>query len=67
MKKVNWPTRQETMRFTIIVIALSLAVAVFLGALDFVFAALLNCFLLPLPSRAWTKMRQKYTRRKKVW
>lgn len=42
MKKVNWPTRPETIRFTIIVIALSLVVAVFLGALDFIFAALLR-------------------------
>ncbi|MEK7090740.1 MAG: preprotein translocase subunit SecE [Patescibacteria group bacterium] len=42
LKKVNWPTKQDTMRFTAIIIGLSLAVAVFLGSLDFVFAALLR-------------------------
>ena len=45
LKKVNWPTRQDTMRFTVIVIALSLMVAAFLGALDFIFAALLRLII----------------------
>lgn len=35
LKKVVWPTRKETIRITIAVIILSLAVAVFLGAVDF--------------------------------
>ena len=42
MKKVNWPTRRDTLRFTGIVIALSLVVAAFLGGLDFIFAAILR-------------------------
>lgn len=46
MRKVNWPTRQETVRYTLIVIAASFAVAVFLGALDFVFTLLLEKFVL---------------------
>jgi preprotein translocase subunit SecE len=46
MKKVNWPTRQETLRYTLIVIGVSLAVAAFLGALDFLFTTLLNKFIL---------------------
>ncbi|MFA6417124.1 MAG: preprotein translocase subunit SecE [Patescibacteria group bacterium] len=37
MKKVTWPTKKETYNYTILVIGISLAVAVFLGALDFVF------------------------------
>ncbi|PIQ98365.1 MAG: preprotein translocase subunit SecE, partial [Candidatus Nealsonbacteria bacterium CG11_big_fil_rev_8_21_14_0_20_39_9] len=37
MKKVNWPTRQETLKYTLIVIGVSVAVAVFLGTLDFIF------------------------------
>jgi len=41
MKKVNWPTRQDTMRFTAIVVAISLGVAVILGAFDFIFTGLL--------------------------
>lgn len=35
LTKVVWPSRKETMRITIAVIVLSLAVAVFLGAIDF--------------------------------
>ena len=46
MKRVTWPSRQETMRATLVVIGISLGVAVFLGALDFVFTFLLNRFIL---------------------
>lgn len=37
LKHVSWPTRLQTITYTIVVIALSLGVAVYLGALDFVF------------------------------
>jgi preprotein translocase SecE subunit len=37
LHRVNWPTREETMRLTGVVIALSVAVAAFLGAFDFIF------------------------------
>ena len=46
MKKVNWPTRQETVRKTLIVIGISVAVAIFLGGLDFIFTTLLNKLVL---------------------
>jgi preprotein translocase subunit SecE len=46
IKKVNWPTRQETVRYTLIVLAVSFVVAVFLGGLDFGFASLLDKFIL---------------------
>jgi len=46
MKKVNWPTRQETSRYTLIVIGVSIAVAIFLGGIDFIFTTLLNKFIL---------------------
>jgi len=46
MKKVNWPTRQETIRYTLIVIGVSVAVAVLLGGFDFLFTRLLNRFIL---------------------
>jgi len=46
MKKVSWPTRQQTIRYTLIVIGVSLAVAAFLGALDFIFNTLLTKFVL---------------------
>ncbi|MDP3901823.1 MAG: preprotein translocase subunit SecE [bacterium] len=37
LKRVNWPTLAETRRLTIIVIAISLGVAAFLGILDAIF------------------------------
>jgi len=46
MKKVNWPTRKETIRYTLIVIGISVAVAAFLGTFDFLFTTLLNKFIL---------------------
>lgn len=35
LKRINWPSRQETVRLTLIVIGLSLVMAVFLGIIDF--------------------------------
>jgi len=37
MKKVTWPTKTETRNYTLLVIGVSLAMAFFLGALDYVF------------------------------
>jgi len=45
MAKVKWPTRPETINYTILVIGVSLAVASFLGTLDFIFTYLLNIFI----------------------
>jgi len=42
IKKVNWPTKDETFRHTLIVIGISLIVAAFLGTLDFIFTVLFN-------------------------
>lgn len=41
-KKVNWPTRNETIRYTLIVIGASLVVALFLGGVDFGLSFILN-------------------------
>lgn len=38
MKKVTWPTKKETRNYTLLVIGISLAVAAFLGALDYLFS-----------------------------
>ena len=46
IKKVNWPTRKETIRYTLIVIGSSIAVAIFLGGFDFLFARILKRFIL---------------------
>lgn len=45
LKKVVWPTRQETIRLTFVVIAVSLLVGLFLGGLDFSFTKLLQTFV----------------------
>jgi len=37
MKKVTWPNKKETYRYTILVIVISLGIAAFLGALDYIF------------------------------
>ena len=34
LKRVTWPTRDETVKLTAVVIAISLIVAVFIGGLD---------------------------------
>ncbi len=45
-KRVNWPTRQETIRLTGMVIALSLLFAAFLGLLDMLFNYILVTYLI---------------------
>lgn len=37
MKKVTWPTKEQTINYSLLVIGLSIGVAVFLSALDYVF------------------------------
>lgn len=37
LSRVNWPTREETMRLTGVVIVISVAIAAFLGAFDYFF------------------------------
>ncbi|MBI2065250.1 MAG: preprotein translocase subunit SecE [Candidatus Yanofskybacteria bacterium] len=46
LSKVNWPTRNQTIQYTLVVIGLSLALAIFLGGLDFAFQLGLNKFII---------------------
>jgi preprotein translocase subunit SecE len=46
LMKVNWPTKQQTINYTATVIGISIAVALFLGGLDYLFEQILNRFLL---------------------
>lgn len=46
MLKVNWPTKKQTMNYTMLVIAVSVAVAAFLGGLDWVFSYILKTFII---------------------
>lgn len=45
LKHVNWPSRQETVRYTLFVIGLSLLLAAFLGLFDTVFIRVLEAIL----------------------
>ena len=45
LRKVVWPTRQETINLTLIVIGVSAAVGLFLGLVDFTFQQLFQAFL----------------------
>jgi len=45
-KRVNWPTRKETARYTLFVIGISLAIAIFLGILDYIFLQVLENVIL---------------------
>jgi preprotein translocase subunit SecE len=44
--RVNWPSRKEVIRYTLLVVGISLFVAVFLGTLDATFSWLVERFLL---------------------
>ena len=38
LKHVNWPSRSQTIYYTLIVVAVSIIVAYFLGVFDFIFS-----------------------------
>lgn len=42
LKKVEWPTREKTIRLTVIVVAASAIVGIYIGALDWLFTYLLT-------------------------
>lgn len=46
LQKVTWPSRHDTIRYTLTVIVISAAVGLLLGGLDYVFQYLLNTFVL---------------------
>jgi len=45
LMKVNWPTKQQTFNYTLIVMGVSLVLALFLGGLDYVFSEILKIFI----------------------
>lgn len=45
LRRVTWPTREETFRLTLMVIAVSAAVGVFLGLVDMGFGRLFDIIL----------------------
>jgi preprotein translocase subunit SecE len=45
LRKVAWPSQRETINLTVVVIALSAAVGMFLGGIDFLFQELFRFLL----------------------
>ena len=45
MRKVNWLTRTELLRYTLIVVAVTVLVAALLGGLDYLFSTLIQKFI----------------------
>ena len=45
LQKVSWPTRQTTINHTLVVIGVSVAVAIFLGGIDFLLSLALQSFI----------------------
>lgn len=45
LRKVTWPTREETQRLTIIVVIASVVVGAALGGIDFIFTELVTVLL----------------------
>ena len=42
LRRVTWPTKEETLRLTVIVIAVSVAIGAFLGLVDLGFSRIMN-------------------------
>jgi preprotein translocase subunit SecE len=42
MKHVNWPTRKQTMIYSILVVVISLFVAAYVGAFDYIFTKIIE-------------------------
>lgn len=43
--RVDWPSKEDTIRYTIFVIIISLVLAAFLGGLDYLFVGILETIL----------------------
>ena len=45
LKHVSWLSREQTIAYTVIVIGISIAIAAYLGLLDYVFSSILQHFI----------------------
>ena len=45
LRRVTWPTRQETMRLTMMVLAVAVAIGAFLGLIDLAFSRFFTAIL----------------------
>ncbi len=45
LSHVNWPTKRQSIIFSVVVVVVSVFVSLFLGLFDLVFSRLLNLFI----------------------
>jgi preprotein translocase subunit SecE len=45
LRQVSWPTRQEAISYTVLVIVISAIVALFIGAFDYLFSQGINTII----------------------
>lgn len=45
LKHVSWPTRQQTIIYTLLVIGISVALSAYLGLFDYIFTAGIKSFI----------------------
>lgn len=43
---VSWPTRRQAIGYTLLIVGVSLVIAAFLGAFDFIFTEFVTTFLI---------------------
>jgi preprotein translocase subunit SecE len=46
LKRVSWLSQKEVLRYTLIVLAVTIIVAAFLGGLDYIFTEIIKRFIL---------------------
>jgi preprotein translocase subunit SecE len=46
MKRVSWLSQRDVLRYTLIVLAITIVVAAFLGGLDYIFSSIIKIFVL---------------------
>ena len=46
MKRVSWLSQKDVLRYTLIVLGITVAVAAFLGGLDYIFTLIIKSFVL---------------------
>ena len=45
LKKVTWPTKKQTINYSVLVVALSIGTAVFFSILDYIFDAIFKTII----------------------
>jgi len=46
MKRVSWLSQKDVLRYTLIVLGITIIVAAFLGGLDYIFTSIIKSFVL---------------------